>query len=196
MFRKTFSAALVCVLVLVLVGCSENKFRVEREGMPEALRTQLEEQLKNGETLFAGTEDDVTKTRALLEIAFAHDQLGRFDLAIPFYKQILELDPKHFAALNNLGVIYEEVGDYLEAAKYYGKLLEADPSNTEALEDALRVLIAAEHFDDAQTNLESFARYNSANTDAGMQKLISDQFEIIRQARLKAQPQTPAQNEN
>jgi tetratricopeptide (TPR) repeat protein len=186
------------MLTLTLVGCG-NKFRIAREGMPEALRTQLETQLKNGEQALVAAQaaqDDVAKTAALLEIAFAQDQLGRLDLAIPFYKQILELDPKHFAALNNLGVIYEEVGDYLEAAKYYGKLLEADPSNTEALEDALRVLIAAEHFDDAQTNLESFVRYNSANTDAGMQKLISDQFELIRQARLKTQPQTPAQNEN
>ncbi len=195
MSRKIFSILLIGMVAFSLAGCG-NKFRIEREGMPEALRTQLETQLKNGEQALAAAQDDAAKTRALLEIAFAQDQLGRLDLAIPFYKQILELDPKHFAALNNLGVIYEEVGDYLEAAKYYGKLLEANPSNAEALEDALRALVAAGHLDDAQTNLENFARYNSANTDAGMQKLISDQFELIRQARLKTQPSTPAQNEN
>ncbi|MFH0776143.1 MAG: tetratricopeptide repeat protein [Patescibacteria group bacterium] len=190
MFRKILAAMLVGVLALSLAGCA-NKFRVEREGMPEGLKTKLEEQIKTGQEMLDAAKDDSAKATALLEIAFANQQLGYLDKAIPVYKQILDLYPQHFQSLNNLGVIYEEVGEHLTAAKYYGQLLEANPSNTEALSDAIRELIAAEHFDDAQTNLENFARYNKDSMQS-LQTFVSEQFESIRQARLKSQSQQNA----
>ncbi|MFH1546358.1 MAG: tetratricopeptide repeat protein, partial [Patescibacteria group bacterium] len=105
------------------------------------------------------------------------------------YKKILEVNPAHFPALNNLAVMYEEVGEFETAAKYYGQLLEANPSNTEALSDAIRALVSAQHFDDAQINLENFIRYNqdSENPNPGMQSFVSSQFEFIRNAKLKSE---------
>jgi Flp pilus assembly protein TadD len=123
----------------------------------------------------------------LHSIAFAQEQLGRFDKAIPLYKEILTIDPNHYAALNNLGVIYEKVGEYKTAAQHYGQLLELNSSNTSILKDALRALVAAGHFEDAQTNLESFARANSDDTDEAMSKVISDEYEKIQAAKLKLQ---------
>lgn len=182
MHRKIISLTLVFLFTLTLAGCG-NKYRVEKEGMPEQLRTQLEGQIKKGKEMLAAAADDLAaKTKALHEIAFASEQLGYYDKAIPLYKEILDIDPKHFPALNNLGVIYEEVKEFETSAKYYGRLLEANPSNTEALSDAIRVLLAAGLFESAQTNLENFARYNQ---DAGedLSGFISDQFELIRDAR-------------
>lgn len=181
MLKKILSLTLVFVFALTLAACGD-KYRIEKEGMPEELKTRLEEQIVQGEEMLAAAEDDTAKSKALLEMAFAHEQLGYLDKAIPLYKDILDMDPVHFPALNNLGVIYEEVGEYETSAKYYGRLLEANPSNTEVLKDAIRVLLAAELFESAQTNLESFARYNKDAGDS-IQKLVSDQFELIRQAR-------------
>lgn len=186
MLRKISSVALIFIFALTLTACG-NKYRIEKEGMPEELKMRLEEQIVKGEEMLAAAKDESAKTKALLEIAFANEQLGYFDQAIPFYKDILDIDPVHFPALNNLGVIYEEVGEYETSAKYYGRLLEANPSNTEVVSDAIRVLLAAELFESAQMNLENFARYNQDADNAAMAKFISDQFERIRTARLKHQ---------
>ncbi|MCF7846277.1 MAG: tetratricopeptide repeat protein [Candidatus Peribacteraceae bacterium] len=185
MIRKIFSVALVCALTFTLAACG-NKYRIEREGMPDELKARLENQIVAGEALLAEATEDMDKVNALHEIAFANEQLGYFDEAIPLYKQILGLYPTHYPALNNLGVIYEEVGEYETAAKYYGQLLEANPTETKILEDAIRALVAAGHYDDAQTNLESFIRYNQ-DSASEIQSFISNQFEFIRQARLKTQ---------
>jgi tetratricopeptide (TPR) repeat protein len=181
--RKIFSLALILIFTITLTACG-SKYRVEREGMPEELKTRLENQIVSGEEMLVAAEDDSAKAKALLEIAFANEQLGYFDEAIPVYKKILTTDPNHFPALNNLGVIYETVGEFETSAKYYGRLLEANPSNTEVLSDAIRVLVAAELFESAQVNLESFIKYNQ-DTE-GLSQFISNQFTFIQNARAKA----------
>jgi tetratricopeptide (TPR) repeat protein len=182
MLKKISTFAVVLIFAITLTACG-NKYRVEREGMPEGLKIKLEQQIQIGEELLATAENDSEKIKALLEIAFANEQLGIFDKAIPTYKKLIEIDPNHFPALNNLGVMYEEVGEFETSAKYYGRLLEANPSNTAVFSDAIRVLISAGKFDDAQTNLESFARYNKDNDS--LQSFISGQFELIREASSK-----------
>jgi len=185
MLRKIFSTALVLMLAFTLVGCG-NKYIVEREGMPEELKTRLEAQIVSGEEMLAVAGDEGAREKARLEIAFGNEQLGRFDRAIPIYKEILATNPKHYPALNNLGVIYEELGEYITSAKYYGQLLEANPSETKILDDAIRVLVAAGNFEAAQVNLESFIKYNQDSVGE-IQSFISNQFEFIRNARLKSQ---------
>lgn len=163
--------------------------------MPDALKQKMEEQIVKGEEMLTAAKDDKAKQEALLEIAFSNEQLGKFDLAIPRYEDLLAVDPNNFQALNNLGVIYEELKDYEKAAGYYGRLLDANQNNTEALEDALRALVAAKHFDDAQSTLEAFARANKDSTNEGMSKFISDQYQKIIDAKsVAATPVTTTPN--
>jgi tetratricopeptide (TPR) repeat protein len=180
MLKKFSTLAFILILTTTLTACGD-QYRVEHEGMPEGLKTKLEQQVETGEEMLTAAEDDSAKEKALLEIAFANEQLGYFDKAIPFYKKILEINPNHFPALNNLGVIYEEVGEFETSAKYYGRLLEANPSNTAVFADAIKALLAAGKTENAQTNLENFARYNKDSE--GIQGFISGQFELIRKAR-------------
>ena len=177
---------LIITFAFTLTACG-SKYHVEREGMPEALKTRLEEQIKKGEEMLSIAEDDSATMTALLEIAFGNEHLGYFDKAIPHYKEILKIDPNHFPALNNLGVMHEEVGEYETSAKYYGRLLEANPSNTQVFDDAIRALLAAGKHEDAQANLESFSRYNQDSADENLSKFISDQFEKIRNAKMQTE---------
>jgi tetratricopeptide (TPR) repeat protein len=188
MLRKFFSLMLVFVCTLTLTACG-SQYRVEREGMPEKLETKLEEQVAAGEEMLKVAESDAEKTTALLEIAFGNEQIGKLDEAIVAYKELLKIDPNHFPALNNLGVIYEEVGELETSAQYYGQLLEANPSNTGVFGDAIRVLVAAGRFEEAQTNLENFARYNQGSDNENFQRFVSTQFEFIRNAKAKAEEQ-------
>lgn len=186
MSRKIFSVLLAGVLTLSLAGCG-NKMRIEPEGVSDTMRTQLDDQAKEGQALLAAAQDDNAKIAALLKIAFSNDQLGRFDLAVEAYKKILEIDPKNFPALNNLGVIYERLKDFATAAQYYSQLLEANPSNIGALGDTLRALVAAGDFDAAQSRLDNFSSQNADNADDSMTQFIANQNAIITQARAKAQ---------
>jgi len=156
--------------------------------MPEELQTKMENQVVEGEKKLTEAKDDQAKKDALLEIAFSNEQLGKFDLAIPRYEDLLAVDPNNFQALNNLGVIYEELKDYEKAAGYYGRLLDANQNNTEALEDALRALILANHLDDAQSTLEAFARQQQTDKTMTpeMTKFISDQYQKIMDAKNSA----------
>jgi tetratricopeptide (TPR) repeat protein len=186
MSRKFFSFMLVFACALTLTACG-SQYRVEREGMPEKLEEKLEGQVSAGEAMLEAAESASEKTTALLEIASGNEQVGKLDEAILAYKEILKIDPNHFPALNNLGVIYEEVGEFETSAQYYSQLVEANPSNTGVFGDAIRVLVAAGQFEEAQTNLENFARYNQDSDNENFQKFISAQFELIRNAKANAE---------
>jgi len=177
---------LVFVCALTLTACG-SKYRVEREGIPEKLETQLEQQVTAGQKMLETAESASEKTTALLEIASGSEQVGKLDEAILAYKEIVKIDPNHFSALNNLGVIYEEVGEFETSAQYYSRLVEANPSNTGVFGDAIRALVAAGQFEEAQANLENFALYNQDSDNENFQKFISTQSELIRAAKADAE---------
>ena len=172
------------LFTLLLSGCFwSGNYQVEREGMPEELKTQMETQITTGRELLDAAATDTEKLTALLEIAYASEQLGDLATAIDYYEDMLVLEENNFQALNNLGVIYEEVEEYENSALYYGRLLNANPNNTEALSDTIRALLLAQHFEDAQSTLEAFARENQDAENPQITTFISNQYQKILDAK-------------
>ncbi len=67
-------------------------------------------------------------------IALIYADVGRFDLAMQEYKNILEKNPKHFETLNNLaGICGDKYARYEEAIGYYNRALEIQPNRSEVL---------------------------------------------------------------
>jgi Tfp pilus assembly protein PilF len=62
-------------------------------------------------------------------VAAANDE--RWDEAVRYWKQALQLDPKSAAAHNNLAVAYEKLGDWPAAAKEYEEAMRLDPKNAQ-----------------------------------------------------------------
>ena len=58
---------------------------------------------------------------------------NNFEVAKDLYNQILEVDPSHLQALNNLGVVFQELGKYQKAIRCYEKVIEINPGHLQAL---------------------------------------------------------------
>jgi Flp pilus assembly protein TadD len=73
-----------------------------------------------------------TKTDQNFETALRLQQQGLADQAAKIYAAILKLHPKHFGALNYLGVLNYERGDYANALRLVGRAVAASPDYAEA----------------------------------------------------------------
>ena len=65
-------------------------------------------------------------------IGAAHMGLGLFKQAMMNYQKVLELNPKHTDALNNLGMILYEQGKFPEAVESYQKAVDIEPDFADA----------------------------------------------------------------
>ena len=70
--------------------------------------------------------------RETFNLAVKNHQGGKNDIALELYNQVLEIDPNHSSALNNLGVIYENLGENQKAKDCYEKAIEIKPDYVDA----------------------------------------------------------------
>jgi tetratricopeptide (TPR) repeat protein len=77
---------------------------------------------------------------ALGAICLAEDEL---DLALEYFDQALQLNPKDSAALVNRGEVNLRLGNILEAAQDFARAVDLDPENKDPLTMRARLLAAA-----------------------------------------------------
>ncbi len=68
-------------------------------------------------------------TERYFEGAYNYYQEGQYDMAIKFYKIVLERNPAHKKALYWLARLYQELGLYREALATWQRLLEVQPED-------------------------------------------------------------------
>lgn len=91
--------------------------------------TAKQEEYKIEDT-FASTDEEIKKAskesrvREFFDLAFTNkDALIQIEL----YKTVLEIEPNHIEALNNIGVAYNNAYNYDEAIKYFNKCIKISP---------------------------------------------------------------------
>ena len=90
-------------------------------------------QLKAAVSLGTSLASQFPRSLALHEIiGAAHMGLGLFIQAMMNYQKVLELNPKHTDALNNLGMILYEQGKFPEAVESYQKAVDIEPDFADA----------------------------------------------------------------
>jgi len=67
----------------------------------------------------------------VLAAAIQHHQAGRLQEAEALYRQILQAQPDHPDALNNLGLIAQQVGRYDAAVEYFSRAINAQPARAD-----------------------------------------------------------------
>ncbi|HSC93746.1 MAG TPA: tetratricopeptide repeat protein [Burkholderiales bacterium] len=87
--------------------------------------------------------------RELVARGVALHQAGRLGEAEALYRQVLEVEPQHAAALTMLGTAYAQRRDSAEAARLFEKSLEVDPFQFNALYNRGIVLAELKRFDEA-----------------------------------------------
>src|SRR5579871_119590 len=68
----------------------------------------------------------------LYHLAKAHHQQGNLALAEPIYRQILQADPSHAAALHHLGMVAQQTGHLEAALALLRRSLAVNPDNADA----------------------------------------------------------------
>jgi tetratricopeptide (TPR) repeat protein len=78
--------------------------------------------------------------------------------AMAGYRQVLELDPGHLRARNNLAVLLDRTGDHGSAAEHLRAALELEPENPELLSNLGAALGALGRFEEAEEALKRALR--------------------------------------
>ena len=122
---------------------------------------------------------------------------GNLEAAKGCFQQILETDPNHIEALNNLGVLHYARGNVQEAEGYFLKAIEAKEDYPDALLNLADLYQGTKSWQKAASRLEKFIAIENQNVDAfnqlGMVYLEMGNIEEARTALKKSLELNPEQ---
>lgn len=128
----------VCTaLSALLLGCGnkEEQRLAELQSHCSSLDANYNEENVKGCTVFLAEPSLAPPVRAMtLNIrGNTYDALGKYDLAIADYKEVVRLMPEVAWGQGNIGLEYLRKGDYKTALEYYDQALKVDPKYSFAM---------------------------------------------------------------
>ena len=102
----------------------------------------------------------------LFELAVQNHKNNNLQDAQNYYQKVLEIDPNHVNAHNNLGAIFNTLGDYQKAKDCYEKAIEIDPNSSEAYYNLGTVLKELGEIQKAKECYEKAIQLNPILSDA------------------------------
>lgn len=151
----------------------------------EALKEVVHPSVKSVETPTAlevnGKSDrQDNKSEEYFQLGCDRYNRGKFDEAITYFQQCLELKPDYIAARYNLGVIYREKENWQQAEFYLNRVIEKQPDNAEAYNNLGIVYHNQKQLDRAIFNYEKAIQLNAnfatAHFNLGMTLLQAGEF--------------------
>ena len=85
-------------------------------------------------------EEDASFAEAWNKRATVHFMMGNFDKSMNDIIKTLELEPRHFGALDGMGLIFIHQGQFQEAIGVYDKMLEIFPFSIKTIQKKERIL--------------------------------------------------------
>jgi tetratricopeptide (TPR) repeat protein len=103
----------------------------------------------------SGGSKQVDPARVIADYESGYRQMkaGEYKTAIKAFKRVLDANPEHTMALNNMAYSYRKLGDYKRAISLYQKALAIDPNLPEAHEYIGEAFVALGKIDDAKRHL-------------------------------------------
>ena len=125
----------------------------------------------------------------LLEKAITTHQEGRLEEAERLYQKILETQPTHIVAINNLGVLLFSLGRLNEAQESYKKLIKLKPDFAEAYNNFAKTLFKLNRINEAVENhkkaIELKPDYIEAHNNLGTIMYKLDRLEEAQESYKK-----------
>ena len=84
-------------------------------------------------------EEDPNFAEGWNKRATVHFMMGNFDQSMQDIIKTLELEPRHFGALDGMGLIFIHQGQFQEAIEVYDKMLEIFPFSTKTMDKKERI---------------------------------------------------------
>ena len=172
MKKKPWSSLFILfLLILTLSACSNEKWQGDISNLDQSWIDHQYEIIDEFEQkLEENPEDD----EALFEIAFRYQQLEEYKTAVKYYEKTLEVNPNNLTVYNNLANIYETVEEYDLAAENIMVYFQNNQSSTEAVKDAVRILLKADDPGNANIALDAYAEQTREDTSSENIQLLSD----------------------
>ncbi len=86
--------------------------------------------------------------------------------AIGIFERLLEIDPHHAVALNNLGTALSKLSRYHEAEKYFRAAIKQSPDYADAYSNLGTLSRCRGYFDDSEKSLRSALKLNPSHAEA------------------------------
>jgi tetratricopeptide (TPR) repeat protein len=91
---------------------------------------------------------------------------GAYTEAIDIFERLLEIDPRHAIALNNLGAALSKLSQYQQAEKYFRAAVKERPDFADAYSNLGMVSRWRGYFDDSEKSLRTALKLNPSHLDA------------------------------
>lgn len=180
--KKIFTISLLILSIALLTACSG--YTPDRSYLTPEQKEKEQEELSKAIEKNKNATTDIEKIDSTMSIGLRNMNLGNYDEAIKYYKQVIKLDPVNFAALNNLSVMYEEMGNISKAIEYIGMLYDRYTDNAEVNSDFIRLLIKNKQFIEATKVVEAYKKTEKARNN---EEFIKSLEESIEEASQKTQ---------
>ncbi len=147
---------------------SEERTEDPAEGEPRPEATLEEKEARADsvvEDVATGGSPVVSEIEAWYREARTLADSGRLDEAADLYVRIIDRDPRHVRALNNLGIVYDRLGRYDEALVQYREALQQEPENVKLLSNIGAVLGTLGRYAEAESELHRALRLAPESPD-------------------------------
>jgi tetratricopeptide (TPR) repeat protein len=161
------------------------KWRLLENGVEKELANEVTQRLvvhlsaNEAGPILDQTSESVTSDQprsSSLKSLFAHGNKcmsqGTYPEAIQSYRQLLEIEPRHSAALNNLGAALCELGNYQEAESYFRQAIKLEPHYVDPYTNLGNALNVKGAFYEAESYLRRALKLNPrfvrARTNLGL----------------------------
>jgi Flp pilus assembly protein TadD len=156
---------LLCAAVAMpalIAGCSQwKRFVGSIRGGEYAASSQVTE--KQIARAVAGIRPARSNPDPHYQLALHYQKRGRYNEALRAFKQAVDIDPRHFDALNGMGVSYDMLKEYSRAQAAYGKALRIRPDSAEVLNNLGYSMFLQGNYDEALTSLEEAVTLDGGN---------------------------------
>lgn len=178
--KKTLTISLLILSTSLLSACGSG-YTPDRSYMTPEQIEQEQQKLDEALQKYDEAKDDISKIDATASVGFRYMNLGDYDNAIKFYKEVVKLDYANFPALNNLAVMYEEIGEIDKAIEYQGELYNYYTDNAEVNSDFIRLLVANKQFEEAGRVVEAYKLTEKGAVNVEFVKSLEESIEDARQ---------------
>lgn len=152
------------------VASSQNSSQLPAEHPPAEVMEKLTE-LQD----WAQTHPQESQVR--INLANTYYDMGRFDTAINWYEEALQLEPDNVDVRTDLGTAYLYTGNPIKAVERYKRSLEINPNHTQTLQNISVAYLSTGNYDNAIGHLE---RLLESHPNHPQREEIEQQIEYIK----------------